>query len=243
MFRAVFGTTCNHKIESFFILGVILALKVMLSLSKTIAIVGATGGLGQEIARQSISSGYNVIAVVRDAAKAKSLFDTSVAIKSVDLSTGEGLADAFAGADVVVEVISNSERPHGIQTIVSTCEESSVKVFVACGGAGQLFIDPEKSKRLVTILETLPNMGWARPITDLHQAVQEIAFKSSIPTVFQIAPPGMTNEGLTNKFTATKDMNAGVNSASYQDVASVLLETLNDAPSYNRAMMGVSPKP
>ena len=211
-------------------------------LSKRIAIVGATGGLGQEIAKQSIASGYEVTAVVRDEAKAKSLFESSVTIKPVDLSTGEGLKDAFAGVDVVVEVISNSERPHGIQTIVSSCEKSSVKVFVACGGAGQLFIDPEKLNRLVTILETMPNMGWARPITDLHMAVQDIAFKSSIPTVFQIAPPGMANESLTNKFTATKDMNAGVSSVSYQDVASVLLETLKDAPSFNRAMMGMAPK-
>jgi len=214
----------------------------MSSLSKRIAIVGATGGLGQEIAKQSIASGYEVTAVVRDEAKAKSLFESSVTIKPVDLSTGEGLTDAFAGVDVVVEVISNSERPHGIQTIVSSCEKSSVKVFVACGGAGQLFIDPEKLNRLVTILETMPNMGWARPITDLHMAVQDIAFKSSIPTVFQIAPPGMANESLTNKFTATKDMNAGVSSVSYQDVASVLLETLKDAPSFNRAMMGMAPK-
>jgi len=215
----------------------------MSSLTKRIAIVGATGGLGQEIARQSIASGHDVIAVVRDAAKAKSMFDSSVTIKPVDLSTGEGLEDSFSGADVVIEVISNTERPHGIQAIVSACEKSSVKVFVACGGAGQLFIDPDKSKRLVTILETMPNMGWARPVTDLHKVVQEIAFKSSIPTVFQIAPPGMANDSLTNKFTATKDMNAGVNSASYQDVASVLLETLKDAHSFNRAMMGMAPKP
>ena len=214
----------------------------MSSLSKRIAIVGATGGLGQEIAKQSIASGYEVTAVVRDEAKAKSLFESSVTIKPVDLSTGEGLTDAFEGVDVVVEVISNSERPHGIQTIVSSCEKSSVKVFVACGGAGQLFIDPEKLNRLVTILETMPNMGWARPVTDLHMVVQDIAFKSSIPTVFQIAPPGMANESLTNKFTAAKDMNAGVSSVSYQDVASVLLETLKDAPSFNRAMMGIAPK-
>ena len=88
-------------------------------------------------------------------------------------------------------------------------------VFVACGGAGTLFTNPEKTERLVSILETLPNMGWARPVTNLHLAVQEIAFKSSIPTVFQIAPPGMVNETFTGSFEASKDLNAGVNSLSY----------------------------
>ena len=88
------------------------------------------------------------------------------------------MTEAFTGSDVVVEVISNSERPHGIQTIIKKAEEAAVPIFVACGGAGTLFIDPEKNQRLVSVLETLPNMGWARPVTNLHLAVQEIAFES-----------------------------------------------------------------
>ena len=88
----------------------------------------------------------------------------------MDLQTGQGLAEAFSGATVVVEVVGNSERPHGIQKIVDACKAAKVETFVACGGAGQLFIGPDK--RLVTVLETLPDMGWARPVTDLHMAVQ-----------------------------------------------------------------------
>ena len=41
------------------------------------------------------------------------------------------------------------------------------------------------------MLKKMPNMEWAEPITALHMAVQDIAFKSSIPTVLQINPPGM----------------------------------------------------
>ena len=161
---------------------------------------------------------------------------------NADLSSGEGLTEAFTGVQVVVEVVSNTERPHNIQNIVSKCEITGVSVFVACGGAGQLFIDPERSKRLVTVLETMPNMEWARPVTDLHMAVQDMAFKSDIPTVFQITPPGMSSSSLTGEFKASKDMAAGVNSLSYQDVASVLLDSLNHAPFFDRAMMGLAAK-
>jgi len=213
-------------------------------MAKRIAVVGATGGLGQEIVRLSAAAGYEVIAVVRDAVKAKNLFESlaGVRIAPADLSSGEGLTEAFAGAQVVVEVVANTERPHNIQNIVSKCETTGVSVFVACGGAGQLFIDPERSKRLVTVLETMPNMEWVRPVTDLHMAVQEMAFKSGIPTVFQITPPGMSSGSLTGEFKASKDMAAGVNSLSYQDVASVLLDSLNDAPFFDRAMMGLAAK-
>ena len=68
-----------------------------------------------------------------------------------------------------MEVVSNSERPHGIQKIIDACEAAKVEIFVACGGAGQLFIGPDK--RFVSVLETLPNMDWARPVTDLHMEV------------------------------------------------------------------------
>ncbi len=73
--------------------------------------------------------------------------------------------------------------------IVQACEAQNVKTFVACGGAGQLFL-PDGG-RLWEILAKMPNMEWAEPVTALHMAVQDIAFKSNIPVVLQIAPPGM----------------------------------------------------
>lgn len=81
-----------------------------------IAVVGATGGLGQRLVSQALAAGYAVTAAVRDGGKAASLFGPSVSVAVVDIASGEGLPAAFAGQDVVVEVISNSERPHGIGT-------------------------------------------------------------------------------------------------------------------------------
>lgn len=216
-----------------------------MSALKNIAIVGATGGLGQEIARLSASKGYAVTAVVRDLAKATEMFGTTSAVKIAvaNIETGEGLDAAFNGVDVVVEVISNSQRPNGIQTIVSKCESNNIQVFVACGGAGQLFTTPDRSDRVVSYLEKMPNMGWARPVTNLHMSVQAIAYGSNIPMVMQICPPGMSSGAFTNSYSPIKDISGGVGSASYQDVAAALLDALGDASTYNRAMVGLAPKP
>ena len=94
--------------------------------------------------------------------------------------------------------INKDQRPAGITKIGEACESQNVKTFVACGGAGQLFL-PDGT-RLVEVLKTLPNMEWAEPVTALHMAVQDIAFKSSIPTVLQITPPGMGEGEITREF-------------------------------------------
>lgn len=205
-----------------------------------IAIVGATGGLGKEIIRQLLPKGFVVTAAIRDTAKAETIFEgKAVRITAVDLDTGAGLDEAFSGMDVVVEVISNNQRPPGIEKIVSACKRVNVKTFVVCGGAGQRI--QEDGSRVVTMLEKMPDMGWAHPITDLHMQVQELSFASSIPTVFQIAPPGMTNGEASGNVKPCKDNSEGVFSTSYQDVAFCLLEALDNSD-FNRSLMGIAPK-
>jgi hypothetical protein len=180
-------------------------------------------------------------------------------VVTVDLLSGAGLAEALVGdadrpsifrphqvsyslgVDAVVEVLSNDQRPAGVQTLVSACELHRVSTFVACGGAGLLF--QADGSRLVSLLETLPDMGWARPVTELHLQVQDIAFHSSIARVFQIAPPGMhdgAESGTVGRRRAVsvykpnypykvkpgRDLSFGVSMASYQDVAFCLLEAL-----------------
>ena len=46
----------------------------------------------------------------------------AVKVAVVDLTTGEGLNEAFLGQDTVVEVISNDQRPAGVEKIIAACE-------------------------------------------------------------------------------------------------------------------------
>ena len=51
-------------------------------------------------------------------------------IAVVDLESGAGLVEAFTDVDAVVEVISNDQRPSGIQKIIASCEQQSLKTNV-----------------------------------------------------------------------------------------------------------------
>ena len=209
-----------------------------------IAVVGATGGLGQEIVKLGLARGHEITCVVRNAKKAREMFgSTAASVVVADLAAGTGLDEAFAGKDAVVEVISNEERPHGISTIIAKCESNSVGKLAVIGGAGALYTSVEKSERVYTGLASAPGMEWITPVTLLHLQVQELAFKSNVRLVMQIEPPGMTASEATGAFEATKQgVSAGVFSVSYADVAALFLDSLASAEDFNREMVGLAPK-
>ena len=208
-----------------------------------LAVVGATGGLGQCIVKQAAASGHTVTAVVRDAAKAAEAFAAfEVSIKVADLASGAGLSEAFAGQDAVVEVISNSERPHAVEKIIAAAESAGVSTFAACGGGGVLRVAPAPDSPLLYIVLGDSMGAWLKPVTELHLAVQKLAFESKIPTVFQLAPPQMVPGELSRSFVPQKDVVAGVNKVSYEDYADVFLQALLAAGEYNRSSVAIAPK-
>lgn len=60
--------------------------------NKKIAVAGATGRLGSHVARILREQGHDVVAISRSA--------------GIDVVTGEGLADALAGVDIVIDTAS-----------------------------------------------------------------------------------------------------------------------------------------
>lgn len=208
-----------------------------------IAIVGATGGLGQQLVKLGLSRGLDITCVVRNVEKAGEMFGSTAGIICADLATGAGLDEAFAGKDAVIEVISNSERPDGIATIIAKCESNSVRALAVTGGAGALYTSAEMNERVVANFMNVPGMEWLQPVTELHLRVQEIAFKSSVPVVMQIEPPGMNAGEATGAFEATREgVSAGVFAASYVDVAALYLDSLAAGDAHNRQMVGLAPK-
>ena len=77
----------------------------------------------------------------------------------------------------------------------------------------------------------------------MHIKVQEYAFASSIKNVFQICPPYMpTDAPTTGQFVPSLNKAAGVQTVSYDDVASVVAMAMADPVKFNRGMMGIAPK-
>src|SRR5262245_46795697 len=76
-----------------------------------VLVAGATGGTGQEVVEQALAKGYRVRALVRDEAKARTLFEDRVQYAVGDVREPRTLRGAVRGVDYVVSALgSNGQR-------------------------------------------------------------------------------------------------------------------------------------
>jgi hypothetical protein len=101
-----------------------------------IAIIGATGMLGQPVTHQFINAGFKVSILVRNAEKAKKLFGTSVQIFKGDLSDIDSIGQFLHGQDQLYLNLSvepdsgkNDFQPEreGLDNILQGIKNSSIK--------------------------------------------------------------------------------------------------------------------
>jgi hypothetical protein len=101
-----------------------------------IAIIGATGMLGQPVTHQFINAGFKVSILVRNAEKAKKLFGTSVQIFKGDLSDIDSIGQFLHGQDQLYLNLSvepdsgkNDFQPEreGLDNILQAIKNSSIK--------------------------------------------------------------------------------------------------------------------
>lgn len=213
---------------------------------KNIVVIGASGQLGRVITRRAVDLGHRVTVIVRDDSKIISLFSQDILDKIKVVVGDTGYSDqanfdlfmkAFNQQDVVLETLSNSQRPSGVKFLLDVAERAGVDVFLACGGAGVLF----ESKRpdAKRVYETLSaNMAWLVEVSKLHMDVQELAFASQIPIVTQFCPPGMISGEYTGKALPMIDLSLAVWEMTYEDVASTLLDIIPVIRLYDRKMIG-----
>ncbi|MER7978872.1 MULTISPECIES: NAD(P)H-binding protein [unclassified Streptomyces] len=74
-----------------------------------LTVLGATGGIGQEIVRQALGSGHQVTAVVRDPARL-TVTGTDLEVFRTDLTDPEALRPAVAGRDAVLSGLGARRR-------------------------------------------------------------------------------------------------------------------------------------
>lgn len=109
-----------------------------------VAVLGATGQVGSVIATQAIQRGFEVINIVRDAAK---VTDSSAQVRIFDLQNEDNIAEVVEGVDVVI--VSIGGRAAGnhqlvaqtAQRLLSALEGSNTRLLWV-GGAGSLEVAP-----------------------------------------------------------------------------------------------------
>jgi uncharacterized protein len=111
-----------------------------------IVLFGATGNVGQRIAKEALDRGDEVIGVVRDPAESETP-DSRMTLVKGDATDPANVSRVAHGADVVVSAIS----PRGLRApsladaanaLIKGTEEAGVKRLVVVGGSSTLEVSP-----------------------------------------------------------------------------------------------------
>lgn len=103
-----------------------------------IALIGASGFIGQHILQEARSRQHQVTALVRDTSKIPQ--QGGVIAKTLDSRNPDAVTAALTGHDAAI--ISFHYLDVDFQTLINAVKASSVKRFLVVGGAGSLEVAP-----------------------------------------------------------------------------------------------------
>lgn len=115
-----------------------------------VAVIGATGFVGQNLTAELANRGHEVIAIARNVDTVAK--NDKVVAKTADVSNIAALAEALKGADVVVSAFNAGwTNPNlyadfikGSEAIQQAVKEAGVARLIVIGGAGSLFIEGQQ---------------------------------------------------------------------------------------------------
>lgn len=217
--------------------------KIIGGIKMKIGIIGASGKSGRLIVKEAVERGHEVTAIVRNAAKI-TVQGVKVLEKDIFNFTSED-ANAF---DVVVNAFSaapGEEQKHvdAGRLLIEALKGASNTRLIVIGGAGSLFVDPDKTVRMFETpefpemyLPTAKNQG--KNLEDL-QNTDSIKWTFLSPAAF-FDPEG----NRTGSYQKGKD-NVIVNSKgqsyiSYADYAIAVLDEIENPQHLNERFTVVS---
>ncbi|KPV55206.1 3-beta hydroxysteroid dehydrogenase [Paenibacillus sp. A3] len=111
-----------------------------------IALVGATGTIGQRILEEALSRGHQVTAIVRDPSRVTKQ-NENLKVVAGDVTNVDSLAAAAAGHDIVISAYGpahgqEEKLVQAAQALVDAAKKSGVSRLLTVGGAGSLEVAP-----------------------------------------------------------------------------------------------------
>src|SRR5258708_20372571 len=122
-----------------------------------IAVIGATGGIGQKVVEQALEKGHDVIAVARNPQSLASS-DERLEKRAADVTNTESVRKAIDGAEVVVSAIGTNviKQPttlcsEGVANIINAMRHLDIKRLIAVGASG--YVDDPRQTFFVQFLQ------------------------------------------------------------------------------------------
>lgn len=193
----------------------------------TVAVVGATGGVGAHVTRLAAEAGHGVRALARRPERIES--QANVTPVACDVRDIDSVRAALRGVDVVLSCLGNDRgraqvTHEGTVNLLEAAKDAHRLVAISSLGVGDSLA---QSRRLSWIYGYLvvPTV-LRRPLKDLGR-MEEAMRAHALPTVI-LRPVGLTNGALTGRGTGV-DVSERVGlMVSRADVAAVMVSLIDD---------------
>lgn len=197
-----------------------------------IALIGATGTVGQRILKEALTRGHKVMAIVRDVSRV-SYEHTNLHVVLGDLADPENLSKVLVGYDIVISAYGpqhgDEQGMKGIaQGLVAAVKQAGVQRLLVVGGAGSLEVAPG-----VQLVNT-PSFPEAwKPIGVAHGETLEVYRQADLDWTY-FSPAAMFQPGeRTGKFRLGTDQllidEKGESHISTEDYALAMLDEVEKA--------------
>jgi len=204
-----------------------------------ILLVGATGTLGRQIAKQAIEEGHEVRCFVRNPRKASFLQEWGCELTKGNLLNSGDIDYALQDIEVVIDCATG--RPEDSKSIYETDWDGKLNLFNAC--------ESKKIKRVIFLSILLTEKFRNVPLMDVKYCTEKLLEKSNFDyTIFkcaafmqgvisQFAIPVLDSQAVWMSGTPTK-----IAYMNTQDMAKIIVSSINNSKSYKLSLPLVGPK-
>ena len=204
-----------------------------------ILLVGATGTLGRQIAKQAIEIGHEVRCIVRNPRKASFLQEWGCELTKGDILRKNDISYALQDIEVVID--ASTSRPEDKESIYEIDWDGKLNLFNACEDKG--------IKRVIFLSILLTEKFRNVPLMDVKYCTEKLLEKSNFDyTIFQSAAfmqgvisqfaiPILENQAVWISGAPTK-----IAYMNTQDMAKIIVSSIDNTKTFKSKLPLVGPK-
>jgi putative NADH-flavin reductase len=203
-----------------------------------LTIFGATGATGESLTEQALAAGYDVTAVVRDAARFVVPAHPRLRVVTADVMDPGSIAPAVEGADAVISAIGprgtgpTTVIQDSVRSIIAAMEKTGTQRFVQVSGS--VVADEGESPYMRYLVKPVARRTFLRHVNaDMRGGEEQIRGSGLDWTI--VRPPALTDKAATGTYRTAIDRNLPHGfQVSRADLAACMLALLDDPATVNR---------